>query len=983
MTPNPAPETESVEDFDPEKDIYVYDHVENQDWNLEMIHADSDLVKEAVADPKGPIRVALLDSGINESDEVFVTARKNFVPGQDDYSPLFEDVSGHGTAIAEVLASDPEGTEKLERSFADEDEESYEYAMEFNEGLEKDTVEYEDWEAQDEDGEEASLMDLFESGYEWNTGINPTVDLISAKVLDENNETTVEQVVEAINWAIENDSDIISMSFGMEKGCKKLHRAIKKASENGILLVASAGNGDTVEYPAAYPEVMAVGSVDSVAEQAEESASGEEIEVVAPGEFIVSRGWFDSMQIFSGSSMAVPHVVGLASLLWQKDTSKSAQFIRQLINSTAKNCGAREKYGFGLIDCEYALKQYDTFEQTYEENEAGEAEDNAGQIQEAGNVPDNETEIETFEEVRTLYGNWTEESHYGVFVRKNKPGVWEDITPYLMAIRKGTIFVDNQENSGCVGMNLHPWFHGYEGKDKPKKGFVKSNYIASYCYLAQLAQGMYEDGRLKLKNTDAKVFEDNERLKNAYDGINAAFADEEKIGSWAWEKISPYCKKGDDGSIPKKYRSLVLYGMALHTATDTYAHSSYCCQKKTGKKVKWKRLDHTDTVEDKIVGRKVCKADAPTIQKKRYQNAKQAAKKIMKKIVADAKGFHGYKKTVASPVNMFGTAYYDIDNYIMGNQLTKVLKEEYIKNAYALGNMYEYVSEMEALRNKEYPKLKKKAEKLALGKVKKKTNGFTLYKGKAKKQYYGVQFFSLVDNNTNKVMVKKKVTKPEDEFVIAVSKNSNCSVRATSTLNSIDKKCCTLSGGYVYDISGKIKENQETGEEMEEDAEDMCDAYTYDLSIPDDIRIELTWKTEKLDLDSVLAVMFPADNSFYLTYFYDKASHPELGDVFQADFSKASIDQDVVSGGETETTVIYNLEAGGCYLFSIRDYEESGSVNLKGSGAVIKVYQGNQKEPCYTAKVPDGDGYYWNAFMIDGSSWMIYPINTITDQFMG
>ena len=156
--------------------------------------------------------------------------------------------------------------------------------------------------------------------------MNPTVDLISAKVLDKDNVTTVDRVVQAIDWAIEQDSDIISMSFGMDGDSSRLHQAVKKAKNAGILIIAAAGNGQHVEYPAAYPEVMAVGSVDSLAERSVKSASGKEIEVVAPGEFVLSRGAFDSMQIFSGTSMAVPHVVGLASILWQKDTSQPGLF---------------------------------------------------------------------------------------------------------------------------------------------------------------------------------------------------------------------------------------------------------------------------------------------------------------------------------------------------------------------------------------------------------------------------------------------------------------------------------------------------------------------------------------------------------------------------------------------------------------------------------------------------------------------------------
>ena len=62
-----------------------------------------------------------------------------------------------------------------------------------------------------------------------------------------------------------------------------LRYAIQEASEAGIIIVAAAGNKGVVEYPANYPEVIAVGSVDSMAEIAEKSATGEDLELLAPG----------------------------------------------------------------------------------------------------------------------------------------------------------------------------------------------------------------------------------------------------------------------------------------------------------------------------------------------------------------------------------------------------------------------------------------------------------------------------------------------------------------------------------------------------------------------------------------------------------------------------------------------------------------------------------------------------------------------------
>ena len=118
--------------------------------------------------------------------------------------------------------------------------------------------------------------------------------------------------------------------------------AIRDAYDAGILIIAASGNsGGDIEYPAAYDEVMAVGSVDSTGIISDFCSIGEEMEVVAPGELIKTTGGFGGEIIVSGTSMAVPHVVGIASVLWQKDKTKSADFIRQLINESANYLGMK------------------------------------------------------------------------------------------------------------------------------------------------------------------------------------------------------------------------------------------------------------------------------------------------------------------------------------------------------------------------------------------------------------------------------------------------------------------------------------------------------------------------------------------------------------------------------------------------------------------------------------------------------------------
>lgn len=163
--------------------------------------------------------------------------------------------------------------------------------------------------------------------------------MYSARVLDENNQAPLSRVLEGIYWAIEKDVDIISISFGSEEYSEALKEAIDIAVERGILIIASAGNNGyngVVEYPAAFENVVAVGAIDSQGLISKMTSMGEELDVFAPGVAIRATGFFGEEVIVSGTSMAVPHVVGISSLIWQKDLSKDSQFVRAVLENSSK-----------------------------------------------------------------------------------------------------------------------------------------------------------------------------------------------------------------------------------------------------------------------------------------------------------------------------------------------------------------------------------------------------------------------------------------------------------------------------------------------------------------------------------------------------------------------------------------------------------------------------------------------------------------------
>lgn len=95
-------------------------------------------------------------------------------------------------------------------------------------------------------------------------GLNSRVSIYDGKVLDDNLNANINDVIDGIEWSIDNNVDIINMSFSISKYNKKLHNTIKKAHNKGIVIVAAAGNNFDIysDYPARFPEVISVSAID-------------------------------------------------------------------------------------------------------------------------------------------------------------------------------------------------------------------------------------------------------------------------------------------------------------------------------------------------------------------------------------------------------------------------------------------------------------------------------------------------------------------------------------------------------------------------------------------------------------------------------------------------------------------------------------------------------------------------------------------------
>ncbi len=153
-------------------------------------------------------------------------------------------------------------------------------------------------------------------------GAAPEVSLLIVKVLNGQGSGQYDWIANGIYYAIEQNVDIISMSLGGPDDVQALHDAVKRAVDNQILVVCAAGNEgdgrDTTEelgYPAAYNEVISVGSVDFTRNSSEFSNSNREVDLAAPGENILSTYMGGQYARLSGTSMAAPHVTGGLALI--------------------------------------------------------------------------------------------------------------------------------------------------------------------------------------------------------------------------------------------------------------------------------------------------------------------------------------------------------------------------------------------------------------------------------------------------------------------------------------------------------------------------------------------------------------------------------------------------------------------------------------------------------------------------------------------
>ncbi len=198
-------------------------------------------------------------------------------------------------------------------------------------------------------------------------GVAPDAALYAVKILDGGGFGMASWLIAGLEWAVANNMDIINLSVGFPLYSQAMEDACNSASENGVLLVAAAGNesGGAVTYPAAFSSVIAVTGTDPEDQSGYFAPLGPEVELAAPGLAIYSTSRNESYAYLSGTSQAAPHVTGAAALLletgmidFNDDGVINAEDIRWRLIDTATDLGIEgrdEEYGYGLINVEQAI----------------------------------------------------------------------------------------------------------------------------------------------------------------------------------------------------------------------------------------------------------------------------------------------------------------------------------------------------------------------------------------------------------------------------------------------------------------------------------------------------------------------------------------------------------------------------------------------------------------------------------------------------
>lgn len=174
-------------------------------------------------------------------------------------------------------------------------------------------------------------------------------------------------IAAGIRWAVDHGARVLNMSLGGPSDTQVERDAVAYAIARGVVVCAAMGNDGptgTTSFPAAYPGVVAVGAIDVADHRAWFSQVGPHIDLVGPGVDILSTVWDDGTATMSGTSMATPHVAGVAALVLSVKPSLSGAQVADILRQTARPLRdnpsdpvPNNSYGFGCVDALAAVNR--------------------------------------------------------------------------------------------------------------------------------------------------------------------------------------------------------------------------------------------------------------------------------------------------------------------------------------------------------------------------------------------------------------------------------------------------------------------------------------------------------------------------------------------------------------------------------------------------------------------------------------------------
>ncbi|MCM1285356.1 MAG: S8 family serine peptidase [Acetobacter sp.] len=472
------------------------------------------------------VKIGILDSGISDNSELNVAEEICLIPDyREDNCGFYHDLSGHGTGIAGVIGAGKNGKGVI--------------------------------------------------------GICNGAELYSIQVLSSDNTAPISRIVNGINWAVENDINVLNISISTDVDSQILHNAIINAYNKGMTIVASAGNtAGKTQYPAKYDEVISVGSVDGQGNISSFSAHDEYVDIYAPGESVITTGMLNGYMAVDGTSIAAPHVTAAAARILAKDNTKNCQFVKELLKKSANTSYTYNDSAINFLDIKNAADIYEEFSNSASYDE----------------IKPNIAEITEYEDDAVAVGCWSKNCHMDLIENNSSASLLQN--RYIKIMMKSAYMADelygvyyykdknNKNDANKIYMYQFYPLHAYGYADsKNKLVSYNSNFVADTKYLYRLARYYADSPSIEY----AEKQENIDKVTKA----NANYSILQKIIFGGTMLTRPFVKFDDGRDIVDNVavkgilhmnidddmnegdlatRAYKILGLALHLAGDTYAH---------------------------------------------------------------------------------------------------------------------------------------------------------------------------------------------------------------------------------------------------------------------------------------------------------------------------------------------------------------------------------------------------------------------------